>query len=154
MGAAMELPHQIDQALKEAIREKNEDKRDAIRSLLTAIKNKEKELKRRPNETEIQQLIGAQIKQRKESAEQFSRAGRLDLAGKEEKEAAILQAFLPEALSPEQLEQLVMEVIETVGARSPKDMGMLMKALMPKIAGRADGKAVNDLVRARLAALG
>jgi len=153
MGAAMELSQQIDQALKEAIREKNEDKRDAIRSLLTAIKNKEKELKRRPNETEIQQLIGAQIKQRKESAEQFSRAGRLDLAGKEEKEAAILQAFLPEALSPEQLEQLVLEVIETVGARSPKDMGAVMKALMPKIAGRADGKMVNDLVRARLAAL-
>ncbi len=154
MGAELELRQEIDQALKEAIREKNEDKRDAIRSLLTAIKNKEKELKRLPNETEIQQLIGAQIKQRKESAEQFSRAGRQDLAAKEENEAAVLQSFLPEALSPEQLDHLVAEVIEAVGASSPKDMGTVMKALMPKIAGRADGKAVNDLVRARLAALG
>jgi len=153
MGATMELQQQIEQALKAAMRAKDEDKRDAVRSLLTAIKNKEKELKRLPNETEIQQLIGAQIKQRKESSEQFSRAGRQDLAAKEENEAAVLQSFLPEALSPEQLDHLVAEVIEAVGARSAKDMGAVMKALMPKIAGRADGKAVNDLVRARLARL-
>jgi len=154
MGSEAELQKRIDQALKDAIREKNEDKRDAIRSLLTVVKNKEKELKRLPNQMEIQQLIATQIKQRKESSEQYNQAGRKDLAEKEENEAAVLQSFLPEALLPEQLEQLVKEVIETLGARSPKDMGIVMKALMPKIAGRADGKEVNDLVRAKLLSLG
>lgn len=146
----MELQQQIEQALKGAIREKSEDKRDAIRSLLTAIKNKEKELKRLPNETEIQQLIATQIKQRRESAEQYNQAGRKDLAGKEENEISILQTFLPEALTPEQLKQLVEEAIKEVDARFPKDMGKVMKVLMPKIAGRADGKQVNELVRAKL----
>jgi len=146
----MDLRQQIEQALKAAIREKNEDKRDAIRSLLTAVKNKEKELKRLPNETEIQQLIATQIKQRRESAEQYNQAGRIDLAGKEENEICILQTFLPEALSPEQLHELIEEAIKEVDARFPKDMGKVMKVLMPKIAGRADGKQVNELVRSKL----
>lgn len=146
----MELQQQIEQALKDAIREKNEDKRDAIRSLLTAVKNKEKELKRLPNEAEIQQLIATQIKQRRESAEQYGLAGREDLAGKEKNEISILQAFLPEALTPEQLNQMVEEAIKEIDARLPKDMGKVMKVLMPKIAGRADGKQVNELVRAKL----
>ena len=87
----MNLQKRIEQALKEAIREKNENKRNAIRLLLTALKVKEKELKRLPTETEIQQLIGAQIKQRKESAEQFSRANRQDLVAKEEIERFVTQ---------------------------------------------------------------
>lgn len=146
----MELRHRIEQALKEAIREKNEDKRNAIRLLLTAVKNKEKELKRPPNETEIQQLIATQIKQRKESVEQYERAGRRDLAAKEEAETAILRAFLPEALTPEELTRLIADAIKEADAHSPKDMGKVMKILMPKIAGRADGKQVNELVRAQL----
>lgn len=148
----MELRHRIDQALKEAIREKNEDKRNAIRLLLTAVKNKEKELKRPPNETEIQQLIATQIKQRKESVEQYERAGRADLAAKEEAETAILRAFLPEALAPEELTRLIADAIKEADAHSPKEMGKVMKILMPKIAGRADGKQVNELVRAQLGA--
>jgi len=146
----MELRQQIDQELKAAIREKNEDKRDAIRSLLTAIKNKEKELKRLPNDTEIQQLIVTQIKQRRESAEQYNKAGRKDLADKEDHEISILQTFLPEALTPEQLNELIEGAIKEADARFPKDMGKVMKILMPKIAGRADGKQVNELVRAKL----
>ncbi|MDY0038945.1 MAG: GatB/YqeY domain-containing protein [Desulforhabdus sp.] len=146
----MELRQQIDQELKAAIREKNEDKRDAIRSLLTAIKNKEKELKRLPNDTEIQQLIATQIKQRRESAEQYNKAGRKDLADKEDHEISILQTFLPEALTPEQLNELIEGAIKEADARFPKDMGKVMKILMPKIAGRADGKQVNELVRAKL----
>lgn len=148
----MELQHRIEQALKEAIREKSEDKRNAIRLLLTAVKNKEKELKRPPNETEIQQLIATQIKQRRESAEQYERACRKELAAREEAEISILQNFLPEALTPEQLNRLVEEAIQEVDAHSPKEMGKVMKVLMPKIAGRAEGKQVNELVRAKLAA--
>jgi uncharacterized protein len=146
------LQHQIEQALKDAMRAKDGDKRDAIRSLLTAVKLKEKELKRMPNDTEIQQVISSQIKQRKDSVEQYSKAGRLDLAGKEENEIRCLLSFLPEALSAEALERLVELAIAETGAQSAKDMGKVMKVLMPKTAGRADGKVVNELVRKRLQA--
>ncbi|MGA7877910.1 MAG: GatB/YqeY domain-containing protein, partial [Desulfoferrobacter sp.] len=122
----------------------------AIRSVLTAIKIKEKELKRSPTETEIQQLIANQIKQRRESLEQYSQAGRQDLAGSEKNEITVLQSFLPEALTPEQLDQLIDEVIKEVEAHSPKDMGKVMKVLLPKIAGRAEGKQVNEIVKEKL----
>jgi uncharacterized protein len=146
----MKLQERIEQALKEGIREQSENKRNAIRLLLTAIKVKEKEHKRALNETEIQQVIASQIKQRRDSIEQYQAAKRMDRAAVEEDEIRILQAFLPEALSAETLEKLVAEAIVEVGAQAAKDMGRVMKALMPKIAGRADGKVVNELVRAKL----
>ncbi len=111
----MELQERIEQALKEAIREQSENKRNAIRLLLTAVKMKEKELKRALTETEIQQVIASQIKQRRDSVEQYQAAKRADLAAVEEDEIRILQAFLPEAMSPEALEQLVKEAIAEVG---------------------------------------
>ncbi len=146
----MSLQEQIDQALKEAIREKNEDKRNAIRLLLTAVKIREKELKRSPTEVEIQQVIASQIKQRRDSVAQYQAAKRADLAASEEAEILILQAFLPEALSLDELERLVLEAISEADAHSARDMGKVMKALMPKVAGRADGKQVNELVRSKL----
>ncbi len=148
----MSLQQQIEQALKEAIRQKNEDGRNAIRSLLTALKLKEKEILRQPNEPEILQVIGSQIKQRRESAEQYAQAARPDLAAREEEEIRVLQAFLPEALTAEALEELVDLAISEVGAKSAKDMGKVMKALMPKVAGRAEGRQVNELVRRKLLA--
>jgi uncharacterized protein len=146
----MELQERIEQALKEAIREQSENKRNAIRLLLTAIKVKEKEHKRALNETEAQQVIASQIKQRRDSMDQYLAAKRADLAAVEEDEIRILQAFLPEALTTDTLERLVAKAIAEVGAQSGKDMGRVMKALMPKVAGRADGKLVNELVRAKL----
>ncbi len=146
----MKLQERIEQALKEAIREKHENKRNAIRLLLTAVKVKEKELKRALDEMETQQLIASQIKQRRDAVDQYQLAQRADLAASEEDEIRILQAFLPAALTPEALEKLVVEVIAELGAQSAKDMGRVMKALMPKVAGRADGKQVNELVRSRL----
>ena len=146
----MKLQERIEQALKEAIREKHENKRNAIRLLLTAVKVKEKELKRALDEMETQQVIASQIKQRRDAVDQYQLAQRADLAASEEDEIRILQAFLPAALTPEALEKLVVEVIAELGAQSAKDMGRVMKALMPKVAGRADGKQVNDLVRSRL----
>lgn len=148
----MSLRERIEQALKTAMREKDEIGRDAVRMLLTAVKMKEKELKRLPNDGEIQQTISSLIKQRRDSAEQYARGARPDLAEKEEAEIRFLQEFLPEALSPEALERLVDEVIAEVGAVSAKEMGKVMKALMPRVAGKADGKAVNDLVRSKLSA--
>lgn len=146
----MELMPQIEQALKEAMREKAEVKRDAIRSLLTALKVKEKEIKRQPSEAEIQQAIATQIKQRRDAAEQYQRGNRQDLAQKEEAEIQVLQVFLPEALSPEALAELVDAAIAESGAQSAKEMGKVMKVLMPKVAGRADGKLLNELVRQKL----
>lgn len=148
----MELQERIEHALKDAMREKNEDKRNAIRLLLTAIKVKEKELKRSLTEAEIQQAISSQIKQRRDSVEQYTRGGRQELVVKEEEEIRILQAFLPEALPIEALERMVDEAIAEVGAKSAKEMGKVMKNLMPKVAGRADGKQLNELVRKKLPA--
>jgi uncharacterized protein YqeY len=146
----MELQERIEQALKVAIREKNENQRNAIRLLLTALKMKEKELKRGLNEAETQHVIALQIKQRRDSVEQYQAAQRADLAAIEEDEIRILQVFLPEALSLEELERLVLEAIAETGSQSSKDMGKVMKALMPKVGSRADGKQVNELVRAKL----
>lgn len=146
----MELQGRIEQALKDAMREKSEIKRDALRMLLTALKLKEKEFKRQPTELETQQVISNLIKQRRDSSEQYKTGGRKDLADKEESEILVLQAFLPRQLSPEELEKLVTEAVSEAGAVSQKDMGRVMKVLMPKIAGRADGKVVNELVRAKL----
>ncbi len=146
----MELQGRIEQALKDAMREKNEIKRDALRMLLTALKLKEKEFKRQPTEVETQQVISNLIKQRRDSSEQYKTGGRKDLSDKEESEILVLQAFLPRQLSSEELEKLVTDAVAEAGAVSQKDMGRVMKILMPKIAGRADGKVVNELVRAKL----
>lgn len=146
----MELLQRIEQSLKEAMRSQDENRRNAVRLLLTAMKVKEKELKRPLGEPEMQQVITGQIKQRRDSAEQFQKGGRRDLAEKELAEIAVLQGFLPEPMQREELERLVDEVIAALGAQSPKDMGKVMKDLLPRIAGRADGKEVNELVRQRL----
>ncbi|MDY6909662.1 MAG: GatB/YqeY domain-containing protein [Thermodesulfobacteriota bacterium] len=146
----MTLKEQIEGALKDAIRSRDETRRNALRMLLTAMKNKEKEVRRELETAEIRQLIGAALKQRREAAELYRKGGREDLASVEERESEVLREFLPEPLSREALEALVDEVIREVGAAGPKDMGKVMQAIMPKVAGRAEGKAVNDCVRRRL----
>ncbi len=146
----MELFQSIEETLKEAMRARDESKLNAVRLLLTAMKIKEKEIKRSLNEAEIQQVISAQIKQRRDSIEQYGKASRRDLAESEEAEIRVLQAFLPEPLVEEELERIVAEAVSEVGAVSVKDMGKVMKALMPKVSGRADGKLVNELVRRKL----
>ncbi|MEJ5300032.1 MAG: GatB/YqeY domain-containing protein [Thermodesulforhabdaceae bacterium] len=146
----MSIKDQIEEALKEAIRSRNEIAKNALRGLLTAVKNKEKDLKRIPNDSELLQIISSQIKQRKESIEQFKSGGREDLAEKEAQEITVLETFLPKQLTQEELEAIVDECIREVGAVTAKDMGKVMKAIMPKVAGKADGKLVNELVKARL----
>ncbi len=146
----MELHERIEKALKNAIRDKNENAKDALRMLLTSLKVKEKEIRRQPNETEIHQLLSSLIKQRHDSVELYKQGGRVDLAAKEEDEVRILQDFLPQQLSSEELGKMVEEAVSEAGATSSKEMGRVMKILMPKVAGRADGKTVNELVRRRL----
>lgn len=146
----MVLLRRIDEALKDAIRGRQESKRNAVRLLLTALKVKEKEWKRPLEEAEIQQVIATQIKQRRDSAEQYLQGGREDLATLENEEIEVLQGFLPEQLAPEELARIIEAVIVESGAQSAKDMGRVMKLLMPRVAGRADGKLVNETVRMKL----
>ena len=146
----MELHARIEKALKNAILAKNENAKDALRMLLTSLKVKEKEIKRQTDQAEILQVISSLIKQRRDSVEQYMKGGRADLVAKEEDEILILQDFLPQQLSSEQLETMVGEAVAEAGATSQKDMGRVMKILMPKVSGRADGKMVNELVRRRL----
>ena len=146
----MELKQHIEQALKDAMREKNEIRRDAVRLLLNTIKNKEKELRRPLSELETQQVISSQIKQRRDSIEQYKQGGRQDLVEQEEREIHIFQEFLPEPLSTAELEQIISEAIAETDAKSVKELGKVMKVLMPKVGGRADGKRINELARQKL----
>ena len=146
----MSLKERIDQALKEAIRNKDEIAKNALRGVLTAIKNKEKELKKKLSEQDILKVLSSQVKQRRDSVEQFEKGGRDDLAQKEKAEIKILEQFLPRALDENELVRLVEQCIKEVGAKTVKDIGKVMKAIMPKVAGRADGKRVNELVRSKL----
>ncbi|HDM77309.1 MAG TPA: GatB/YqeY domain-containing protein [Deltaproteobacteria bacterium] len=146
----MSLLDQIHSDLKEAMKAKDSIRLGALRLILTAVKNKEKELRRELEEREVLQIVSNQIKQRKDSIEQYRKGGREDLVQKEEQELEILQAYMPQQLSEEELEKLVTETIKEVGATSVKDLGKVMKAIMPRIAGRANGKVVNQMVRAQL----
>ena len=146
----MSIQAEISAALKDAMREKNEAKLASLRSVLTAIKIREKEVRRSLEDPEVISLISSQIKQRKESIDYYRKAGREDLVKAEESEMQILQAYMPEELSAEEMSQALDEVISEVGAVSMKDMGKVMKAAMAKLAGRADGRAINEMVKENL----
>jgi uncharacterized protein len=104
-------------------------------------------------DAEILQVVASLVKQRRDSIEQFSKAGRSDLVEKETGELAVLQAYLPPSATPEEIDAAVAEAVAETGASSPKDIGKVMKAVMPKLAGKnADGKAVNEAVRRTLGA--
>ena len=138
---------EIDAKLKEALKTKDRITLDTLRGLRAAIKNKEVELQRKLTEAEFYQLVAKQIRQREDAIAQFKKVNRLDLAEKEEKELEILKQFMPPPLSDDELEQLVRQVIAEVGAKGPQDMGRVMKEIMPRVSGRADGKRVSALVK-------
>jgi uncharacterized protein YqeY len=145
------LKERLDAELKDAMRSKNELTTSVLRMLKSAIKYKEVEPGGKPlDDKGVLQVIATLIKQRRDSVEQFRAGGRPELADKEEKEIALLQAYLPAQLSQEQLAAEVREAIAAVGAKGPKDMGAVMKALMPKVQGKAEGKAISDEVKAQL----
>jgi len=102
---------------------------------------------RQLNEAETMQILSQMVKQRKDSIEQFAKGGRQDLVDKEQEELGILQEFMPAQMSDDEVETLIKELIAETGAVSVKDMGKVMKVLMPKIAGRADGKSAGEKVK-------
>jgi uncharacterized protein YqeY len=121
--------------------------------LKAAVMNKGVEMGRDLEDAEILQVVSSLVKQRRDSIEQFEKGGRRDLVEKETAEIAVLQAYLPPAASPEEIDAAVAEAIAETGASSPRDMGKVMKAVMPRLAGKnADGKTVNEAVRRKLGA--
>lgn len=118
-----------------------------LRFLLSAIKNREIEKRAPLDEDEVLAEVASSAKRRRESIEAFREGERTDLVEKEESELAILEEYLPRPMSPEEVRRVVAQVIEETGSRSPADMGKVMKELMPRVRGRADGKMVNQIVR-------
>ena len=144
------LSDRIDEDLKAAARAKDAPRLGTIRMLKSQMKYREIEKGSALDEGDIVSVIGSMIKQRKDSASQYTAGGRPELAAKENAEIAILEAYLPRQLSDEELQALVRESVAAAGAKGPKDMGAVMRALMPKIAGRAEGKRVSDAVKSAL----
>jgi len=145
------LKERIDVDLKEAMRSKDELGTSVLRMLKSAVKYKEVEPGGHALEDAgVLAVIQTLIKQRRDSVEQFRAGGRPELAEKEEREIARLQSYLPAQLSPDELRAEVRAVIAQVGAKGPKDMGAVMKALLPRVQGKAEGKAVSDAVKAEL----
>ena len=142
----MSLKEDIAASVKDAMRKKEKVRLGVLRMLMSEMKNRQIESQKELEEADILQVITRMVKQRHDSAEQFTKGGREELAAKEMSEIEVLQGYLPEALSEADLENLVQEAISETQATSKKDMGKIMKVVMPKIAGRADGKAVNMMV--------
>jgi len=124
----------------------------SLRLIKTALHNREIDLKRDVNDTEFLQILSSMVKQRRDSIEQFERGGRQDLVEKEQAELKIIQAFMPEQMSEEDILQEIRKAIDETGALSVKDMGKVMKILMPKLTGKADGKLLGEKVKAALSA--
>jgi uncharacterized protein YqeY len=147
----MSLHDRLSEDLKLAMKSRDQLRMDVIRMIKAAVLNKEVELKKDLDDAEMSRIMTTMIKQRKESVEQFEKGNRAELAAKERKEIAIIEAYLPKALSTEELAGVVESVIRETGATSLKDMGGVMKTVMARLVGQAvDGKQISDLVRAKL----
>ncbi len=150
----MSLKEQLDAELKAAMKERDPLKVSVIRMRKSAIKYREIELMKSLGDAGVQAVVGSEIKRRRDSVEQYRQGGREDLASKEEAEIALLQRYQPAQLSEGELARMVDDVIARVGAQGPKDMGKVMKQLLPEVEGRAEGKVVSELVKQRLAQAG
>ncbi len=148
----MGLKERLEQDQKTAMRERAQLRLDTIRMLKSAIKYREIELMKPLDDAGIHGVIASEVKRRRDAAEQYRAGNRKDLADKEDAEIAILQAYLPQQLGEDELRAKVDEAVKKVGAQGMKDMGAVMKALMPEIQGRSDGMVASELVKARLSA--
>lgn len=147
----MEIREKILAEIKSAMLAKETVKLNTLRFLQSAIKNKE--IDSRPNpltEKDVMDVIKKMVKQRKESIEQFSAAGRMDLADQEKAELKVMEAYLPAQMSADQVTAIVVEVIAALGAKTAKDMGPVMKEVMARTAGQADGKMISETIKSKL----
>ena len=148
----MSLKQQIISDMTAAMKAQDAARTSTLRMLKAAITNREKEGGGELTDEDVQKLLRSQVKQRRDSVEQFEKAGRQELADKENAEIAIIDTYLPQAASQDEIDQAVVAAIAETGASSMKDMGGVMKAAMAKLAGKnADGKRVSETVKAKLA---
>ena len=147
----MELKDQIMADIKTAMKDKDTQKVNALRLLQSAVKNREIEMRPTPiTGEEVMLVVRRLVKQRKESIEQFTAANRQDLVDQEASELKILEVYLPSQLGREQIEKIVSDVIASTGAKTVKEMGLVMKEAQAKAAGAADNKLLSEIVRAKL----
>jgi hypothetical protein len=148
----MNLNEQLIEAMKTAMKARESLRLNAIRLIRTAIKNREIDERRALDDQEVIGVLSTLVKQRKESAQVYREGGRPELAEKEEQELAIIQEFLPTQLGEEEIRAIIEAAVSETGAASMKDMGKVMKVVTGKTLGRADGRLVSELVKARLSA--
>jgi len=146
------LREKIAEEMRAAMKAREQARVATLRMLMTAVKNTEVEKLHELSDDEVLDVIAREAKRRRESIEAFETGGRADLVEKETAELNVLESYLPDKLSDEELTALVDQAVAETGASSPKQMGEVMKALMPKIRGRADGAQVSALVKAKLGA--
>ncbi len=147
----MSLKQQLADDLKDAIRGKDEPRKSAIRMVIWSVKNAEVAAGKPLEDPDVLAAIAKQVKQRRESIEEFQKGSRQDLVDKEAAEMRVLEKYLPPAMSREEITEVAREVIAEVGARAPSDKGKVMRVLVARLAGRADGRAINEIVTELLA---
>ncbi len=146
----MSLEERLVEEMKAAMKSNEKLRLSTIRMIRSTMKYKEIELRKPLNDEEIQKVIQGMVRKGEESLDQFKLGGRTDLVEKESKEIEILKSFLPQPLTHEEILKIIDQTIEETQSTSLKDLGKVMKALMPKLQGKADGKQVNQLVKERL----
>jgi len=148
---AVDLIVTIENELKQARLAREDDRRDALTLILSSLRSAEKELQRPLSEDEELQVLQRERKKRVEAFEAFEAAGREEQADKEDFELEVLEEFMPDPLSEDELDEIVDDVIAEVGATSLRDIGRVMADVMPRVSGKADGSAVSQIVREKLA---
>ncbi|MCC3372793.1 GatB/YqeY domain-containing protein [Cohnella sp. REN36] len=143
----MNLADRLNEDMKQAMRSQDKFRLTTIRMIRAAVKNQEIELRRPLEDNEVLDILSREVKQRKDSLQEFGKAGRDDLASTVASEIDIITEYLPQQLDEEEIKAIVTQTIQETGASSKADMGKLMGALMPKVKGRADGKLVNQIVQ-------
>ncbi len=149
----MSLKEQLANDLKDAIRQRDESRKNAIRMTTSAIKNAEVERGAVLSEADVLTLVSREAKQRRESIAEFEKADRRDLVEKERAELEVLQSYLPAQVSRDEIAEAAREVIAEVGAGGPRDKGKVMPVLIGRLAGRAEGREINEVVTELLASL-
>ncbi|ASA23608.1 GatB/YqeY domain-containing protein [Paenibacillus donghaensis] len=142
----MNLSERLNEDMKQAMKSKDKFTLSTIRMVRSTIKYLEIDLKRTLDDSEVLDILGREIKQRKDSLQEFESAGRDELAASTKAEIEIILKYLPEQLSEDEIKEIVQQTIQEIGASSKSEMGKVMSALMPKVKGRADGKLVNQAV--------
>lgn len=146
----MGLEERLVEEMKQAMKSNDKAKLSTIRMIRSAVKNKEIDLRKPLDDDAILRVIQGMVKKSEESVEQFKTGGRMDLVEKETKEIEIMKSFLPQPLSREEVLEVIDQTIEETKASSLKDLGKVMKTVMPKLGGKVDGALVNQLVKERL----